>query len=105
MISTTILSLMQPEVLSRIVEQAPSVAAIICVVIIFLRYLESEGKKNREFMTQMQQEHIDSRNESRKTILDNSTCLRDNIIATQRNSDMLAQLARIIELWDRKTHH
>lgn len=99
--AVVIFSLMQPDVLNRIVEQAPSVAAIICVVIIFLRYLESEARKNREFLTQMQQEHIDSRTESRKTIAENTACLRDNITATQRNTDMVAQLARMVDKLDR----
>jgi 7-keto-8-aminopelargonate synthetase-like enzyme len=87
-------------ILPKLFEQLPSVAAVIAVVLIFIRFLEGDRKSNQEFLAQVQREHITSRQETRQTVSENTASLRESVTATQRNSDMLGQLARVIERWD-----
>jgi hypothetical protein len=77
--------------------EIPYVAALIVVIWIFLKFLVSERVVTQNFLSVLNQSHLDARKESQARIGENSQCLRDNIEATAKNTAMLADLARYIE--------
>ena len=98
---SAMISLVDPSVLPKLIEQLPAVAAIIVVVMIFIRFLEGDRKVSREFFTQLHEAHLEARKQSTDQIHDNTEALRDNAVATTRNSAMINDLTRIIDRLDR----
>lgn len=93
---------MDTTVLPKLLEQLPAVAAIIVVVLIFIRFLEGDRKVSREFFMQLHEAHLEARKQSTEQIHDNTEALRDNAVATTRNTGMINDLTRIIDRLDRE---
>ncbi len=92
----------------KLMEQSPMAAAIIGVIIIFMRYLKDRDKANREYhkeqrqvlsdmFRQFQSEHLDARSQSRETLNRNTSALETNVSATNRNSYVIETLVKSID--------
>lgn len=93
--------MIETSILAKLVEQLPAVAAIIIVVMIFIKFLESDRRVSREFYQQLHDAHLEARKESQTRIADNTDALKENVVATTRNTSMIADLSRIIDRLDR----
>jgi len=85
------------KLLVELAKGAPAAAAVVIVVIIFIRMMREERKAIMEFFIELHREHIDERAISRSAIKENSAALQQNVIATTRNTDSLADFTRSID--------
>lgn len=90
------------DVIPKLIEQVPAVAAILILVIIFIKFIEGERSNAQLFFKQLHQSHLDARKEAMDRMQGNTEALKENIIATIRNTDQLSQLSRIVDSWDRR---
>ena len=74
--------------LKEMFKQAPSTAAVIAVVVIFIRYI---GKRD-EVWRDLHTEHLEARKESRRSIDANTEAMNRN---TESNHTLAAQLTNI----------
>ena len=87
--------------MTKLIEQLPAVAAVIIIVLIFIKFLEGDRKVSREFYLQLHEEHLEARKETQLRISENTDALKENVVATTRNSGLIADLSRIIDRMDR----
>lgn len=94
--------------IKKMMAESPMAAAVIAVVLIFMRYLKDRDRANRDYhreqretMTktfkQFHDEHIDARNEARDSVQRNTAALETNVSATNRNSFAVETLAKSID--------
>lgn len=85
------------QLLIEIGKGAPAAVAVVIVVIIFVKMMREERIATTKFFKELHDEHLDERSRSREAIHENSAALQQNVVATTRNTDSLAQFTRSIE--------
>lgn len=95
---------MDNNVLFKLLIELPSAGAVIVTVILFIRFIKEDRTQAQQERLQMQTffreihaEHLDARALTREALEKHATITRENILATQRNTDTLNQLSRNIE--------
>ena len=95
------IAIVNVDVLSEIMRQLPAVGAIIVLVLIFIRYLETQQIVTREFFQTLHSQHLEARKQTDQRLEENSVALRENLTATVRNTGQISDLSRIIDRLDR----
>lgn len=90
------------DVFPQLVTQLPSAAAVIVVVMIFVKFLGDQQKINRDFFHQLHEAHLQAREEMIRKLSDTAEAARENVVATTRNTGMLADLSRAIDRMDKR---
>src|SRR5690348_8767746 len=96
------------EFVTRLMAQSPMAAAIILVILIFMRYLKDRDSSNRQYhreqreemanmFKRFQEEHLHARGESKDAVQRNTSALETNVSATNRNSYVIESLVKSID--------
>ena len=93
--------MLSPEVLAKMAEQIPNSVALIVVILIFVKFLDGQSKQSQNLYRILHEEHLAARLESQKRIQENTEALKENVVATTRNTGMMGDLSRIVERMDR----
>lgn len=91
------------DIMGQLVTQLPSAAAVIVVVMVFVRFLADQQKVNRDFFAQLHEQHMQAREEMIRKLSDNAEAARENVVATTRNTGMLGDLSRAIDRMDKRS--
>lgn len=85
------------QVVQKLIEQAPGVAALIVLVMLFLRHIRSEREQQNKFFEQIHADNTEARKDMKTAIERNTVTITDNVRVTSKNTDTIDRLARAIE--------
>jgi len=87
---------------TKILYELPAVAAVIAVVYLFIKHIETQSRSNQEFFRELHAEHITARQESQRIIQENTEAVKDGIQATTRSTSAVQDLIRIVDRLDKR---